>query len=102
MELALLGDKFDAVTAERYGLVNDVFPADTFDDEVNRIAERLVQGPPLAHAQIKRLFNVSAVNSLDNQLTEEVDSFAEMSSSEDFVEGVSAFLEKRKPSFNGR
>ena len=102
MELALLGDKFNAETAERYGLVNDVFRADKFDDEVNRIAERLVQGPPLAHAQIKRLFKMSTTNDLDDQLAAEVESFAEMSSSNDFAEGVSAFLEKRKPSFTGR
>jgi len=101
-ELALLGEKIDAEKAERYGLVNAVFPAEEFDKEVNHIAERLVQGPPLAHAQIKRLFNMSANNSLDDQLAAEVESFAEMSSSEDFVEGVSAFLEKRKPSFKGK
>ena len=102
LELALLGDKIDAVKAEQYGLVNGVFPADEFDNEVNRIAERLVQGPPLVHAQIKRLFKVSTVNSLEDQLAEEVESFAKMSSSEDFVEGVLAFLEKRKPSFKGK
>ncbi len=102
MELTLLGENITAQKAEQYGLVNGVFTPDTFDEEINRITRRLVKGPSHAYAQIKRLFAMSANNGLTEQLTEEAASFAEVSKSDDFAEGITAFLEKRKPSFNGR
>lgn len=101
MEIALLGDRFDAVTAERWGLVNRVVPADELDAETDKLAARLAAGPTQAYARTKALLNESLGRSLEQQLDAETVAFAECAVSDDFTEGVTAFNAKRPPDFTG-
>ncbi len=101
-EIALLGDRFDAKTAEKWGLVNWVFPADQFDGEADKIISRLADGPTQAHGHAKALLNASFSNSMEQQLANEISCFVDCTSNADFSEGVTAFVEKRKPEFKGR
>jgi 2-(1,2-epoxy-1,2-dihydrophenyl)acetyl-CoA isomerase len=100
MEMILLPDRFDAETAHRHGLVNWVVPADKLASETSRIAQRLAAGPTGAYAEAKRLVNQS-LETLDNQMEQELQAFARCARSADLKEGVTAFIEKRKPVFRG-
>jgi len=102
MELTLLPDLFDAATAQRLGLVNWVVPAAELSAQTQRIASRLAQGPTLAYAQAKRLLNRSLQSSIETQMEEELQAFARCAATSDLAEGVTAFVEKRKPSFKGK
>ncbi|MCW8836593.1 MAG: enoyl-CoA hydratase [Rhodospirillales bacterium] len=102
MELALLGDRFDAETAERYGLVNRVVPLDQLDAETAKLAQRLAAGPTTALGRTKALINSSLNNDLADQLRAEEENFASSARTSDFSEGVRAFTEKRKPAFTGK
>ena len=101
MEIALLGDRFSAKIAMENGLVNRVVPGDNLDTEVDQLAERLAVGPSHAYAHTKQLLNQSLHSSLEEQLTAEQRAFADCSTSNDFAEGIAAFVEKRTPSFKG-
>lgn len=101
MELALLCDRFDAAAAERLGIVNRVVPSDRLLDETAALAARIAAGPPRAYANTKRLLNASGSASLDEQLQAEAECFSDCASTADFVEGITAFVEKRKASFTG-
>lgn len=102
MEIALLGDRFDAATAEKLGLVNRVVPAAELAAATTKLAQRLAAGPSLAYAGTKRLLQQSLNSALETQLQHEAESFALCASSADFQEGVTAFVEKRKPVFSGK
>jgi len=99
MELALLGDRFDAATAMTYGVVNRVVAADDLDDTVAEIAARLAAGPARAFAHTKRLLYASLQNDLPSQLAAEAESFADCAAHPDFAEGLAAFIAKRTPEF---
>ena len=99
MEIALLGDRFDAATAKAAGLVNFVVPAATLEAETARLAARLANGPTRAIGNTKRLLNQSLERSMEEQLAAEAVSFADCAASADWAEGVTAFAEKRKPRF---
>jgi 2-(1,2-epoxy-1,2-dihydrophenyl)acetyl-CoA isomerase len=99
MEIALLGDRFDAATALRLGLVNSVVPAAELDDRVAALAARLARGPRAAYAATKRLLNQSAGSALDAQLQAEAEHFVACAATADFAEGVAAFLGKRPAGF---
>ncbi|MDH3379863.1 MAG: enoyl-CoA hydratase [Gammaproteobacteria bacterium] len=100
MELVLLGDRFDANTALNMGLVNRVVAADQLEAETIALAERLASGPSTAYSKAKILVNASLHNDLDTQLDFEQMHFLECTASDDFVEGVRAFCEKRRPKFS--
>lgn len=102
MELTLLPDRFDAETARTLGLVNWVVPNDKLAEETARLAKRLANGPTLAYAEAKRLMNQSLGTSMEAQMEEELAAFARCARTADLHEGVSAFVEKRKPVFQGR
>lgn len=102
MEIALLGDRFDVVTAERWGLVNRVVADDELDTETETLAARLAAGPTHAYAHTKALMNESLSNTLHQQLDAEALAFADCAVTDDFNEGVTAFNAKRKPEFKGR
>jgi 2-(1,2-epoxy-1,2-dihydrophenyl)acetyl-CoA isomerase len=99
MEISLLGERFDAAKALELGLVNRVVPADALAAETGKLSARLASGPTLALAATKRLLNRSLGSSLESQLEAEAESFSSCSASDDFVEGIAAFIEKRKPAF---
>jgi 2-(1,2-epoxy-1,2-dihydrophenyl)acetyl-CoA isomerase len=101
MELVLLPDRFDADTARNLGLVNWVVPDGRLEEETQRIARRLADGPTGAYAQAKRLLNQSFATPMDQQMEEELLAFSHCARGPDLKEGVSAFVEKRKPVFRG-
>jgi len=101
LELALLSDRIDAATAERLGLVNRVVPAADLEMETMTLARRLGAGPTRAYAATKRLIDRSFAQDLSSQLEAERESFAACATTRDFAEGVGAFVEKRKPRFDG-
>ena len=99
MEIALLGDRFDAETALRLGLINRIVPVDELATATSDLAKRLAQGPTQALGRTKRLLNESLNRNLDEQLRAEQESFVACAMSREFAEGVTAFIEKRKPVF---
>jgi enoyl-CoA hydratase len=102
MEMALTGDMIDAATAERFGLVNHVYPAAELEAETMKLAEKIAEKAPIALQLSKEAVKFASRSNLDEGLRREVDLFAICFSTEDKKEGVSAFLEKRKPEFKGR
>lgn len=102
MELCLLGEMIDAETAHRFGLVNHIFPADQLEEETMKIAEKIAEKAPIALQLTKEAVKFASRSNLDEGLRREVDLFAICFSTEDKKEGVSAFLEKRKPEFKGK
>ncbi len=101
MEIALLGDRFGPEQAHNWGLVNRVVPLGALDSATNELSHRLATGPTHAHARAKRLLYDSQNTSLPAQLESETVAFVECAMSNDFREGVTAFVEKRKPTFSG-
>ncbi len=101
-ELALLGDTIDGTEALRLGLVNWVVPPEALEAEAARIATRLSQGPTVAYGRIRTLLETSLDTGLENQLAAEQRTFRELTATQDFQEGVSAFLAKRPAQFQGR
>ena len=102
MEMALTGDMIDAATAHRFGLVNHVHPSDQLEAETMKLAEKIAEKAPIALQLSKEAVKFASRSNLDEGLRREVDLFAICFSTEDKKEGVSAFLEKRKPEFKGR
>ncbi len=101
MEIALLGDRFDGAEALSAGLVNWVVPADQLEAETAKLAGRLAKGPTRVYGRTKALLQASPQSSLESQLQREAESFAMCASEPDFTEGITAFIETRKPEFKG-
>ncbi len=102
MEMTLLGDRFPARRAQEMGFVNFVHPKEEVDRETRKLAERLASGPTYVMAQGKRLLYQSLDTQWESQLQAEAEAFAACAARQDFREGVTAFVEKRKPSFTGQ
>jgi 2-(1,2-epoxy-1,2-dihydrophenyl)acetyl-CoA isomerase len=102
IELILLAEVIDAQEALRIGLVNWVVPANTLPAETQKLAERLAQGPTLAYGLAKTGLYQGLQMSLEEVLNIEAHHQAIAGRSQDRVEGVTAFLEKRPPRFIGR
>jgi 2-(1,2-epoxy-1,2-dihydrophenyl)acetyl-CoA isomerase len=100
-ELMLLGDRFDARRALELGIVNRVVPPAALEGEAMALAMRLANGPTQAYGRTKALLQATAGDAFDAQLRRETESFAACAATEEFVEGVRAFLEKRPPQFGG-
>jgi 2-(1,2-epoxy-1,2-dihydrophenyl)acetyl-CoA isomerase len=100
-EMAMLGDRIPAHQALEWGLINRVHPAESFDEEVDALAGRLAAGPTRSYAGSKRQLNAWLYARMDEQLELEADIQQEMAASGDFVEGVTAYLEKRPARFSG-
>lgn len=99
MELIMTGDRIDAEEAFRLGIINRVFPHETFQEEVRAFAKRLAAGPPETLAQIKRGVYVGATGTLAETLAHEEQAQSRVFLSNDAREGMRAFLEKRPPRF---
>ena len=91
-----------AIQARDLGLVSEVFPDQEFQARVPEFAARLAAGPTQALGRTKRLLNLGASGSLETQMEHERSAIAECARSEDFQQGIRAFLEKRTPEFAGR
>jgi 2-(1,2-epoxy-1,2-dihydrophenyl)acetyl-CoA isomerase len=100
--LAMLGDKISAQEAEPMGMIYKVFPVDTFENEVEAIALKLANMPTRALGLIKKSLNQSLTNNLESQLALESKYQIEAAGTDDYAEGVTAFIEKRKPNFKGK
>lgn len=99
--LAMLGDKISAEEAERLGMIYKVIPFDSFEDEVHKLSIRLANMPTKALGLIKKTLNQSLTNNLEQQLALESKYQIEAAQTNDYAEGVSAFIEKRQPNFKG-
>jgi enoyl-CoA hydratase len=101
-ELVYTGKLIDAKTAEQYGIVNMTAPADKLKETVHQFASDLAQKAPVAIKVAKALINKGAEIGLDAAIALEREGFGVVASTEDLQEGVSAFAEKRKPTFKGK
>jgi 2-(1,2-epoxy-1,2-dihydrophenyl)acetyl-CoA isomerase len=100
--LALTGDPLPAETAEEWGLIWKCVEDDALDSEVDAIARKLASLPPLGLAAIKEMIRSSWSHTLDEELHHQRDAMRRLGFTEDYREGVTAFLEKREPRFVGR
>jgi 2-(1,2-epoxy-1,2-dihydrophenyl)acetyl-CoA isomerase len=101
LEYALLSEKVDAATALRMGLVNRVVPADSLLQDARELAGRLAALPTRAIALTKALFSEASRLSLAETMDREAEVQDQAGATNDHLEGVLAFLEKRPPSFTG-
>ncbi|MDO6459679.1 enoyl-CoA hydratase [Granulosicoccaceae sp. 1_MG-2023] len=102
MEIALLGERFSAAEAARIGMINRVVPGAELAAQTDKLAQRLAAGPARAYGNIKQLILQSSENSLEQHLQCEAETFGDTVMAEDWIEGVKAFNEKRKPQYSGR
>ncbi|MEQ8314452.1 MAG: enoyl-CoA hydratase [Gammaproteobacteria bacterium] len=102
MEIALLGDRFDAQTAKDIGMINFVVPSEELESETEKLASRLASGPTHVYGNTKALLYRSLESEFEAQLQAEAESFADCASREDFREGVTAFIDKRDAVFTGK
>jgi len=102
LEIALLADTIDAHEALRLHLVNQVVPAAELAAATTALAQRLAAGPTQAYGRIKRLLRESAERDLPAQLDAERAAFHQSMKTDDFREGIAAFLGKRPPTYQGR
>jgi 2-(1,2-epoxy-1,2-dihydrophenyl)acetyl-CoA isomerase len=100
-ELMFTGDMLSAQKAYDLGMINHVVSEAELMSHVMNLAQKLANAPTAAIAQIKRLLEASAVNDYGGQLELERQAQIQSGKTKDFVEGVSAFLEKRSPKFTG-
>ena len=100
--LAFTGKKLSATEAKNMGLIADVFPDENFMESAMEVLTTLSNLPTKAIALTKKAFNESYENSLSEQLDVEGILQQEAAETEDFREGVTAFLEKRKPNYKGK
>ena len=101
-ELIFTGEMVDANEALRIGLVNRVVPAEELIETCKKIARKILGNSPIAVLQSKKAINEGLQMSLDHGLKYEAEAWLVNYATEDRNEGLSAFLEKRKPVFKGR
>jgi len=101
-ELIFTGKMIDAATAKQLGLLSTVVPPDKLKSAVKELASELMTKSPVGIQLVKRLINSSLEIDLTRGLVQEAQAFGVLVSTEDFNEGVAAFIEKRKPKFKGK
>jgi 2-(1,2-epoxy-1,2-dihydrophenyl)acetyl-CoA isomerase len=100
--LALTGEPLPAETAADWGLIWKAVEDDALDAEVDAVATKLASLPPLGLAEIKAMIRASWAHTLDQELNHQRDAMRHLGFTQDYREGVAAFLEKREPKFTGR
>ena len=100
--LMMLGDKISAEEAESLGMIYKIVPSEEFDNTIQKLATKLANMPTRALALIKKSLNQSLTNDLESQLALESKYQIEAAGTQDYAEGVAAFIEKRKPNFKGK
>jgi enoyl-CoA hydratase len=101
-ELILTGRVLSAAEAERIGLVNEVVPAGAALERAMAIGEEIAERGPLAVREAKRLIDLSTETDIDTGLAAELDASDRVFASDDLLEGVRSFFEKRDPEYHGR
>jgi 2-(1,2-epoxy-1,2-dihydrophenyl)acetyl-CoA isomerase len=101
-EMAMLGERVPAPKALEWGLINRVVSDATLAEDAAALADRLAKGPTRSYAGTKRQLNAWQFARIEAQLELEAGVQQEMAQSRDFVEGVTAFVEKREARFEGR
>jgi 2-(1,2-epoxy-1,2-dihydrophenyl)acetyl-CoA isomerase len=101
MEMMLLGEPVPAEEARAVGLANRVVPAPRLRDEAMKLAHQLAKGPPLAYAEIKKAVRAGLGGTIDATLPLEKQGQLRCLTSNDCMEGVAAWMQKREPSFQG-
>jgi len=100
-QMVFTGEAIDAATAERIGLVNEVVPADRLLEEAKVLARKILEKSPAAIALAKACLRTAQETPLSQGLSYETAAFAVAGATQDKVEGMAAFLEKRKPVWKG-
>lgn len=101
-ELVFTGELLDADTARELGIYTRLFEADEFEAGVENVVETIASGPTVALTQAKRLLDRGSETSLEQALENEAAAQGVAFSTEDHVEGATAFMEQREPEFEGR
>jgi methylglutaconyl-CoA hydratase len=101
-DLLLTGRLFDAAEAHRYGLVNEVVPPDQLMERARELAAQIAENSPTSVRVTKKLINGYLSRQLDEQFAAAIEENARIRTTADFREGVSSFLEKRKPRWSGQ
>jgi 2-(1,2-epoxy-1,2-dihydrophenyl)acetyl-CoA isomerase len=100
--LALTGEPLPADQAAEWGLIWKAVEDDTLDAEVDGIASKFASLPPLGLVATKEMIRSSWQHGLDEELDRQAAAMRRLGFTEDYREGVAAFIEKRKPNFSGR
>ena len=100
-DLLMTGRLFDAAEAHRYGLVNEMVAPDKLIDRAQELARQLIEASPSSVRLTKKLINSFISEVLDRQIAQAVEDNARIRTTNDFREGISSFLEKRKPRWTG-
>ena len=101
-DLLLTVRLFDATEAHRYGLVNEVVAAENLLARAREFASQILENSPCSVRATKKLINGFIASQLDEQIKDAIEDNARIRTTADFREGVSSFLEKRKPVWSGK
>jgi enoyl-CoA hydratase/carnithine racemase len=102
LEIMLLGEPVPAEDAKAIGLANRVVPVSMLHDETSALAKKLAKGPPLAYAEIKKAVRAGLGGTIDGTLGMEKTGQLRCLTSNDCMEGVAAWMQKREPDFQGK
>ncbi|MGH3959756.1 enoyl-CoA hydratase [Mycobacterium sp.] len=102
MRMALLAERLSPADALAAGLISAVYPADDFEAEVDNVVSGLLTGPTVAFAKTKHAINVATLTELESALHRELQGQAVLLKSHDFIEGATAFQQRRTPDFTDR